>query len=205
VLPLRVRIAQIYSQELALYKDVRIFSKKECMLLNFLKNTKKQVETVSKVLEKIDDKNRAIIAQQFSELQKINLTAKEKEVLTFFWHPIDQKVIEKVKYDAMEYCMELKEANYKNSGAKYKLQNALLTLKMHKIIENYGNDTSRANKDVTLTKSGIEIVTSENPRYSQFHLAYRDFLRNKIVVVITVVSFVTGKAGLVKLISEQIS
>lgn len=170
-------------------------------MLNFLKNTKEQVESVSEALEKIDNKNKAMLAQQFADLQKVNLTTREKEVLAFFWHPLDQKVIEKVKYDAMEYCMELKEPHYKNSGAKFKLQDALLKLKMNGVIENYSISTSHDNEEISLSKAGIELVTSENPRYSQLHLAYKDFLKNKIVVGVTVISFASGIAGLVQVIS----
>ena len=170
-------------------------------MLEPLKKTKEQVEKVSEIYSQIEDKNRKVFAQQVADLKKITLSKIEKEILTYFWHSIDQEPIDKVKYDALEYCMRLKEENSSYSGIQFRLQEGLLSLKINDLIENYDSNTSRTNEAVTLTKSGIKMVTSINPKYSQFHLAYRDFIKNKIVVGVTIVSFISGVAGLIQLIS----
>lgn len=171
-------------------------------MLKPLKEINEQVDKINEVYSQIEENDRKVLAQQFADLNAVNLSELEKEILTYFWHSIDQEPIDTVKYDALEYCMRIKEKNSNYSGIQYRLQRGLYSLYFKKLIENFDLNTSHTNEAVTLTKLGVKTVTSINPKYSQLHLAYRDFIKNKIAVIITSVSFLSGVAGLIQFIFD---
>ena len=154
--------------------------------LKSMSDTNKAMDSLHETLEQNDKRNRDIIAEQFTELSKITISNSEKKILNFFWHTIDQTVIKSIKFDALLFCMERKEKNYKHKYITGELKQILLSLNMKKIIER------EYNKDIKLTSDGVEFVILNNPKYSQLHLAYKDFIKNKIAVGVTIISLLAS-------------
>ena len=165
------------------------------MMLENMKKLKEQAERTNNTLDEINDERRKKLAKQYSEITKVNLSTSQKVVLSYFWHIKAQTVISEVSTDVILYGMKSKEKDYKYLGLENKLAKILTDLEMLKLIKNF-DITQSSNQVIKLTELGIEEVNSINPRYSALQLEWRDFLKNKVSIGITSISFISAIVGL---------
>ncbi|HCE1932508.1 TPA: hypothetical protein NJ543_002040 [Vibrio parahaemolyticus] len=155
------------------------------------KNTPKFMDTsheLNKVLErarKMDEEKQAEILE---EVTKIRLTDQEGELLSHFWHPLRQEVIEEIELSALEHMFSLKRKTKSFGGDDaYKIYRGMFG-NNSELFENHS--VTQIPKSIKLSKKGVAYVMKQHPIYAQSTLIFLKFWENKFSVVCAAIGFI---------------
>ena len=111
------------------------------------------------------------------DITKIRLTTQQEELLSYFWHPLRQEVIEEIDLISLEhlYLLKRKTKSFRGDDA------CKIYRSMHgresELFE--GFDFMKVPNKIKLSTKGVSYVMKKNPIHSQFTLAFFKFCENK--------------------------
>lgn len=144
--------------------------------------------------------NLKAIAEMEADRERLRLSDDQKQLLNHFWHTIDQVVIKKISASALVHQYSLSQENHQNYNSDLHVGMILNNLRTKDLFEDVG--VGRLPNELVLTMKGIIAVRDLNPKISQFNLALRDFAKNKVAVVATVIGILSGIIGIYSFIQR---